>query len=248
MAGDEDQVALLGAVLAPLQVMRRPHGPAVFIGAEEAEVEIVAGILEVVRVAAEEGRGEFGSEHQANVGVFLVGVEMILTALIERDDVAAQARLVGRFLLDLGHRLLACLFGRRVVESGRELGVHPRRHVFDADQHVQLQVGRLGLVFVGLGEEAVAVIVLVLVAELGQGIGPNVVVGHDQPVRRHERPRPAIVEPHRRRPQMLGPSRRRLEAVPGLERPQRQVVEDPHSLVSEGGRCGHEQKSEQAKS
>ena len=248
MAGDEHKLALLRAVLAPLQIMSRPHGLAIFIGAEKAEVQIVAGILEVVRVAAEKRRGELGSEHQANVGVLLVRVEMVLTSLIQGDDIAPQACLVGRFLFDLGHGLLAGLFGRGVIESGRELGVHPRCHIVDADQHVQLQVGRPGLVGIGPGEKAVAVVVLVLGAELGQGVSPNMVVGHDQPVRRDERSRTAVIESHRRRPQMLGPSRRRLEAVPGLERPQRQVIEDPHSFVGKGRRYGgHENKSGQVK-
>src|SRR3954451_9056123 len=52
VAGHEDQVTLRRAALAPLQVMRRPHRPAVLIGAKEAEVKIVTGILKVVRVAA----------------------------------------------------------------------------------------------------------------------------------------------------------------------------------------------------
>ena len=45
---------------------------AVLVGAEEADVEVVARVLEVVRIAAEEGDVELGGEHQADVGVFLV--------------------------------------------------------------------------------------------------------------------------------------------------------------------------------
>ena len=217
MARDEDELAILGAVLAPLQVMRRPGGLAVLVGPEEADVEVVAGILEVVRIAAEKRRGEFGGEDQADVGVFLEGVEMVLPALIERDHVAAQAGLVGRFLLDLGHRLPPGLLGRGVVQARREAGVDPRGDVLDADQYVQLEIGRLGLLVIGLGEEAVAVVVLFLGAELCQRIGADVMVGHDQPVGRDERPRAAVVESHRRRAEVLGPAGRRLEAVPGLE-------------------------------
>ena len=58
--------------------MRGPGGLAVLVGAEEADVEVVAGELEVVGVAAEEGDGELGGEDEADVGVFLVGVEVIL--------------------------------------------------------------------------------------------------------------------------------------------------------------------------
>ncbi len=81
-------------------MMLRPGGLAILVGAEEANVEVVAGILEVVGIAAEEGDGELGAKTEPDIRVFLVRVEMILPALIERDDVAAQAGLVGRFLLD----------------------------------------------------------------------------------------------------------------------------------------------------
>ena len=212
------------------------------VGAKKADVEIVAGILEIVGIAAKERRVELRSEDQADVSVFLVRIKMVLPALIEGDHVAAQARLVGRFLLDLGHRLPPGLLGRGVVQAGSHTGGDARGHVLDADQHIELEIGGLGLLVVGLGEEAVAVVVLVLRAELRQCVGADVVVGHDQPVNRDERPRPAIVEPHRRRPQMIGPSRRRLETIPGLERAQREVVKHPHPFVGAGRRGGAHEK------
>ena len=212
------------------------------VGTKKADVEIVAGILEIVGIAAKERRVELRSEDQADVSVFLVRIKMVLPALIEGDHVAAQARLVGRFLLDLGHRLPPGLLGRGVVQAGSHTGGDARGHVLDADQHIELEIGGLGLLVVGLGEEAVAVVVLVLRAELRQCVGADVVVGHDQPVNRDERPRPAIVEPHRRRPQMIGPSRRRLETIPGLERAQREVVKHPHPFVGAGRRGGAHEK------
>ena len=86
------------------------------------------------------------------------------------------------------------------------------------------------------------VVVLLRRAELGQGVGADVVVGHDQAVGRDERPRAAVVEPDRRGPQMLGPAGRRLEAVPRLELGQRQVVEHPHALVAVGHRDGGQER------
>ncbi len=55
MAGDEDQLAVARALGTPLQVVLDLGRLAVLVDAEEADVEVVAGILEVVRVAAEEG-------------------------------------------------------------------------------------------------------------------------------------------------------------------------------------------------
>ena len=55
----------------------------VFVGPEEADVEVVAGIFEVVGVAAEERDVEFGSEDQPDVGVFFVAVQVVLAPLVQ---------------------------------------------------------------------------------------------------------------------------------------------------------------------
>ena len=91
--------------------------------------------------------------------------------------------------------------------------------------------GALASSSVAPGEEAVAVVVFVRRAQLGQRVGADVVVGHDQPVGRDERPGAAVVEPDGRGPEMLGPAGGRHEAVPRLELRERQVVEDPHPFV-----------------
>ena len=102
MAGDEDQLILRGAVLAPLEVMLDLGRLAVLVDAEKADVEIVARIREVVRIAAVEGDLLLRSEHQANVRVMLETIEVILPALIERDDLAlAGSVFFPRLLLDL---------------------------------------------------------------------------------------------------------------------------------------------------
>ena len=75
----------------------------VLVDAEEADVEVVARVLEVVRVAAEEGDLLLGGEDEADVGVLLERVQVVLAAGVERDDVGADALgLVGVGLLDLG--------------------------------------------------------------------------------------------------------------------------------------------------
>ena len=50
---------------------------AVLVNAEEADVEVVAGILEVVRIAAEEGDRLLRGEDQPHVGIFLVAIEVV---------------------------------------------------------------------------------------------------------------------------------------------------------------------------
>ena len=61
----------LRAVRAPLQVVLDLGRLAVLVDAEEADVEVVARVLEVVRVAAEEGDLLLGGEDEADVGVLL---------------------------------------------------------------------------------------------------------------------------------------------------------------------------------
>ena len=81
------------------------HRNAVLVGAEEREVEVVARIGEVVGIAAEERHLLLGREDEADVGVLLVAIEPVLRALVERDDVGAQAgasRLSFSMLRDFG--------------------------------------------------------------------------------------------------------------------------------------------------
>ena len=73
MAGDEDQLVVRDAVLAPLQIVLDLGRLVVLVDAEEADVEVEARVLEVVRVAAEEGDLLLGREDEADVGVLLSG-------------------------------------------------------------------------------------------------------------------------------------------------------------------------------
>src|SRR5713101_7446562 len=88
MAGNEYQVALAGASLAPFQIVLRMNRLVVFVNPEEANVEVVAGIFKIVRIAAVEGDLLLRSEHQTHVGVALETIELIQAALVKRDDIA----------------------------------------------------------------------------------------------------------------------------------------------------------------
>ena len=94
MAADEGQFVLGGAVGAPLEIMFRVGGLAVLVGAEDADVQVEARVLEIVRVAAVKRDALLGREDQPHVGVTLEAVEMVRAALVQRDHVGAQAGLV----------------------------------------------------------------------------------------------------------------------------------------------------------
>ena len=177
----------------------------------------------------------FRGEHQAHVGVLLVEVKVVDAALVERDHVAAQAGFLERFLLDLGHDGAA---------GGERLGrLHVRLdgvvdalgHVLDVHEDVEFQVDALDFLGVVAGVEAVADVVVLLVADLLQRVGADVMVGHHQAVRRDERAGAAGVEAHRRLLHVVEPFGGRLEVVLLLEIFRRRVVEQPHALVAEDG-------------
>ena len=151
VAGDEDQLAVGRPGRRPLQVVLDLGRLAVLIDAEEADVEVVAGILEIVRIAAEEGGVLLGGEDQPHVGVLLVAVEMVQPAVVERDHVAPQAGLLDRFLLDRVHDRAAGLFrlGQRARLGNRR--VDPIGDVLDAHKHVQFEVDALDFLVLGLG-------------------------------------------------------------------------------------------------
>ena len=90
MPGDEHQLSLPCPGFAPLQIMLRMNRFIVFVNSEEADVEVVARIFKVIRVAAVKGDLLLRREHQTHIGVALEAIEVILPALIQRDDVAAQ--------------------------------------------------------------------------------------------------------------------------------------------------------------
>ena len=117
---------------------------------------------------------------------------------MERDHVAPQSGRGERLLLDLRHHLAAggkCV-GRR--HARRDGPLHAGGDVFDRDEHVEFEV--VALEFVGLGgrREAVAIIVVLRVAQLLQAVGPDMMVGEHEAVGRDKRSRAARVEPHRR--------------------------------------------------
>ena len=187
MAGDEDQFARRRALGAPLQVVIGVQRLAVLIDAEEGHVQVVARIGEVIRIAAEEGRLLLGRKDQAHVGVSLVLVEPVLAALVERDHVGAQAGLVLALFFDGRNLGVARLERLGLVMDALGRALHPRRHVFHADQHINFEVGRLHLRIRRGRIEAVAQIVVLGGGVLLQLDARHVMIGQQQAVGADER-------------------------------------------------------------
>ena len=97
----EHEIAGLGTVRAPAQVVGRRRGLAVLVRAQHADVKVVTREIEIVRITAELRDRVFGREDQAHVGVALVVVQVVHAAVIEWDDVATNARIGSAALLQL---------------------------------------------------------------------------------------------------------------------------------------------------
>ena len=182
VARHKDEIARGDRLPAPREVVRHPCWLAVLVGPKEADVEVVAGKLEVVGVATEKRDLLLRREDEPHVGVFLGSIKMVETALMERDHVAPQSGRGERLLLDLRHHLAAG--GKRVGRrhARRDGPLHAGGDVLDRDEHVEFEV--VALEFVGLGgrREAVAIVVVLRVAQLLQAIGPHMMVGEHETI------------------------------------------------------------------
>ena len=115
--------------------MRCLRGVAVLVSAEQADIEVKAGVFKVVGVAAVERNLLFGREHEADIRVFLIAVEVVLASLVERDHLAAQAGLLQRLLFNGGARGPAGLKGGFVRKTRGDRGIHARGDILDAHEH-----------------------------------------------------------------------------------------------------------------
>src|SRR5215471_4975777 len=91
IARNKNQLTVLGAFFRPLEVVFYLERLVVFIDAEERHIQIIARKCEVIRITAKESNRKFRREYQAHIGVLFITIEIVLAALIKRDDVAPQA-------------------------------------------------------------------------------------------------------------------------------------------------------------
>ena len=138
IAGHEHEIALFRAVGAPLQIIGARGRMIVFVRAHDADVEVEAGKIEIVGIAAELRHGHFRGEDEPDVVVALVAVQIVDAALVERDHLAKHGGIGAATLLQFS------LFGveRGVGGAARFAGYrlqHVRRHVADLGELIELE-------------------------------------------------------------------------------------------------------------
>ena len=140
VARGEDHVSVLRSRRAPAQVLLRRERLVVLVDPEDGHIEVEARVVEVVGVPAEKRDVALRREDEAHVRVRAVPVQVVLAARVERHHIAAKPRRVVALLFDGAHLRLHGVV-RVGVGHARLAGVaHPRRHVFDGVQLIELEI------------------------------------------------------------------------------------------------------------
>jgi hypothetical protein len=223
-------------------VVGRSDRLAVLVGAQEARIERVAGEVEVVGIAAERCRAILRRPRQADVRVFVVGVELVLTAAEQGHDLAAGGCGVGAAgLFQLGDLGIARL-GQRLTGQVTEHALHLRRHVGDPGHDLGLLAGALEFKIAAVGDVTVVEIVLRAVRIVEQAARHAVVVGEDQALAGDEARRASAGQAHRGVLHAVQPGLVGRPAIVSAHLGGREVVEGPHAFVGTGGRGGEGQR------
>jgi hypothetical protein len=135
MSGHQQALALARGQAGNRQVIRGVSRHASIVGAEQGGIEHPAGIFEIVGVAAEITNAVFRRPDQPHVGVPAVAVQMVETALVERNHLGTDAG-GGILPLDRSDHRSAGRRGGFWCGRGGHRRVHPGGNVGGRDQHV----------------------------------------------------------------------------------------------------------------
>ncbi len=181
IADDEDRFAILRLARGPFEVLRSRHRLAVLVGAKERSIERIAREIIIVGIAAE-GRGRgLGRPHDPDVGIFAIGVKLILAAAVKRHHLAAGGCGVGTGgFLNCRHcrgsRLDRGLAGRRSYRALNLAG-----DVANRGDHLGLLTRALSFTGARLRGEPLGKDVISGGRQILQARGDAMLVGENQP-------------------------------------------------------------------
>jgi len=233
MPHGEGHIAIGGALLGPGEVMGGLVGLIVFVNAEEAEIQIVAGPAEVVPVLAEGGHIVLRGHDQAHILVLLVAVDPDLPALVEIHRLTHQLGALGLGLHQLGQGLAAGSGRLLIGHFGKHRLGHFFRHVFHFEQGVEHQSWNLDFFSVALGHEPVFHEIVLGIRNLLDPIVAHVMVGEHQAILADERAA-ATRKAHGGKAHMIQPGLIRGKVELGLHLLGGQVIKGPHALIRAG--------------
>ena len=101
---------------------------------------------------------------------------MIDAALIERYYVGAESGFLFAFFFDRSHRRVARLAGSIWREARFDRAIHPRRYVFDRNQHIQFEIAAFDFFCLRFGIETIFQIIVLLTRRFLQRVRSDVMV------------------------------------------------------------------------
>ena len=133
------QISIFRPVCAPVQVVRGGYGLVVGVRPQQADIEIEAGEVEIVRIAAELRGRKLRREHQTHVGIALVAVQIVDPAVVQRNQIAAQAWIRSAAFLQLR---LFCIerFVRGIAGFAGRRSLHIAGHIVNLNQLIEFEI------------------------------------------------------------------------------------------------------------
>src|SRR5881227_2506648 len=92
----------------------------VLVHSKKCDIQVVAGKLKIIGIAAKKRHLKFGRKDQPHVGVFFETIKMIQGAGVERDYIAADVGSGGTLFFDGSHSSFASSGGGSVVHAGAD--------------------------------------------------------------------------------------------------------------------------------
>ena len=176
---------------------------AVFVNSKQSYIEAIARILEIVGIATKESCSGFRCPHKSHVGVFLVAIEMVAAATIERNHIASQAGSIERCLFDGRHLGLSSFAGFLRRHTLFDCRVNREGYIFNGNELVEFEVRCFDFVRQRSRQKAIFVVVPFSGRKFVEGIGRNVMVGQHETLRRNKRGRSPRVKADTRKHQVI---------------------------------------------
>src|SRR5439155_14456996 len=147
-AADEGQFAVARPVRVPLEKMIDLRGLAILVNAKETDIEIITGILEVIRVAAKKSHLLLGREDEPDVVVTFVSIQVVSAALVKGNDIGSQPGFLFAFFFNRSDHSVARTGSLVAGHAWVDRAVYARSHILNRHQDVELEIGRFE--FIGL--------------------------------------------------------------------------------------------------
>src|SRR5688500_11807736 len=104
MPNHEDEIPIPGALLGPFEIILNLDWLVILVGPNQRHIYVEAWKVKVVGIAAKECRLKFRHKDQPNICILFVTIKIVLTALIEGNNVGSQSRCLERFAFDTADR------------------------------------------------------------------------------------------------------------------------------------------------